>query len=172
MEIFDSHFAHWVYPFFASSLLQSAVTTGLTAYRLWRTYRQTSNYRSGPSFLIPVLLILVESTALLVFAEFTLLVLYAFKNYAIALFFDSVTPLVGITFSIINIRIALQLYKLKDRSPNCTSVFLITGYPDTGHLIIEITKQVHSDHGDPIYSDSSADGTLPATTSQVMLKDV
>ncbi|KAJ7275519.1 hypothetical protein B0H12DRAFT_1087630 [Mycena haematopus] len=78
------------------------------AWRIAATDKQTVSYRVGKSNLILILRILVESAALYLTAELILLILYVRNNNAQYILLETITPIIGITFNAITIRITLR----------------------------------------------------------------
>lgn len=106
--VFDPRLQAWISTFYAVSFIQSFLTTGLMAFRIWQTDRRSKQYRADKSNLLPVMRILIESAALQLLVEFILLVLYAINLNAQFILLEIVTPLVAITFNAITIRIAFR----------------------------------------------------------------
>lgn len=107
-SIFDPRLLAWISAFYAVSLVQSLLTTGLMAYRIWRTDRRSAQYRLEKTGLMPVLRILVESAALQLIVELVVLAFYAGGLNAQYVLLETITPIVAITFNAITIRIALR----------------------------------------------------------------
>lgn len=93
-SVFDPKLTHWVRTFYSVAVVQSAITTGLMAYRIYQAEKRTAKYRTGQSPLRPVLYILLESASLLFFVELVLLTLYAANYNCQYLMLEPVTPLV------------------------------------------------------------------------------
>lgn len=64
------------------------------AFKIWRTDRQSSGFRTQESQLLPIVRILIESAALLLVVELLLLALYASDHNAQYILLEIVTPLV------------------------------------------------------------------------------
>lgn len=105
--VFDPRLMNWITTFYAVTVVQGGLTTGLMGYRIWQADRKTASIRTGRSNLMPILRILIESASIQFMAEVILLSLYSANYNAQYLVLESVTPLVGITFNAITIRIAL-----------------------------------------------------------------
>ncbi|KAJ3485677.1 hypothetical protein NLI96_g4794 [Meripilus lineatus] len=155
--VFDPRLANWITTFYSIAVVQSAITTGLMAYRIWNAEKRMAKYRTSQSNLRPVLWILVESASLQFFVELVLLALYAANYNCQYLMLEPVTPLVGITFTAITLRITL-------RSHDSTSGHQSTGRGQDQHLAtigslpmrhiaINITKDVDQD------ANGTSDGT-------------
>ncbi|PSS37990.1 hypothetical protein PHLCEN_2v173 [Hermanssonia centrifuga] len=108
-SVFDPRLLHWITTFYAISVVQSGITTFLMAFRIWQTDKRSATYRTNKEGnLMPILRILVESAFAQFAVEVILLSLYAANYNAQYLLLELVTPLVGITFNAITIRIALR----------------------------------------------------------------
>lgn len=92
--VFDPRLANWITTFYSIAVVQSAITTGLMAYRIWNAEKRMAKYRTSQSNLRPVLWILVESASLQFFVELVLLALYAANYNCQYLMLEPVTPLV------------------------------------------------------------------------------
>ncbi|KAJ7118899.1 hypothetical protein C8R44DRAFT_185674 [Mycena epipterygia] len=106
--VFDPRLTNWITIFYSVAVAQNIITTGLMSLRLWQVEKKSSRYRLGGGNFLPVLLILVESAALYLFVEILLLALYAVNYNAQYILLEIVTPIVGITFSAITIRITMR----------------------------------------------------------------
>ncbi|KAK7693605.1 hypothetical protein QCA50_003174 [Cerrena zonata] len=158
-SVFDPKLTHWVRTFYSVAVVQSAITTGLMAYRIYQAEKRTAKYRTGQSPLRPVLYILLESASLLFFVELVLLTLYAANYNCQYLMLEPVTPLVGITFTAITLRISLRSAEgtskrsitSNTRGMPADSQFGTVGTIPMRHIAINVTKDVEA-HG-------SSDGT-------------
>lgn len=92
--VFDPRLARWITIFYAVAVVQSAMTTGLMAYRIWHTDRRSSAYRTASGNLMPILRILIESASLQFIVEAILLALYCANYNAQYILLEIVTPLV------------------------------------------------------------------------------
>ncbi|KAH8099400.1 hypothetical protein BXZ70DRAFT_1009209 [Cristinia sonorae] len=128
--VFSPVLARWIKTFFVVAVVQSSLTTGLMAYRIWMTNRRTSQFKIVTSNLKPVLKILLESASLQFFVELILLILYLAGHNAQYILLEIVTPTVGITFTAITIRIALRMaaqgYSDNNHVPSIHSLSLNT----------------------------------------------
>ncbi|KAJ7886734.1 hypothetical protein B0H13DRAFT_2342739 [Mycena leptocephala] len=106
--VFDGSLDAWVKTFYSLAVAQNIITTTLMAWRIAATDKQSSFYRVGQGNLIPILRILVESAALYLAAEIILLILYACNSNAQFIALEAITPIIGITFNAITIRITLR----------------------------------------------------------------
>ncbi|KAF8185634.1 hypothetical protein K438DRAFT_1973920 [Mycena galopus ATCC 62051] len=107
-SIFSTRLTHWITLFFSVAVAQNLITTGLMAVRLWSIDRTSSNVRVGGSIFLPVLRILMESAALYLFVQILLLSFYAVNYNAQFIVLETITPIVGITFGMITLRILLR----------------------------------------------------------------
>ncbi|KAJ6458641.1 hypothetical protein C8R47DRAFT_146651 [Mycena vitilis] len=93
--------------FFSLAVAQNVITTSLMAWRIAATNIRSSSYRIGQTNFMPMLRILVESAALYLAAEIVLLILYVCDSNAQFIVLEAVTPIIGITFNVMTIRITL-----------------------------------------------------------------
>ncbi|KAF7328514.1 hypothetical protein MVEN_02538700 [Mycena venus] len=109
--IFDPRLGTFITLSYAVAVIQNVITTSLMSWRLWQGERRIGAHRMGESTLIPILRILVESAALYLLVEILLLAAYA-RNYNVQyIILETVTPIAGLTFSMITIRINLRSQK-------------------------------------------------------------
>jgi hypothetical protein len=90
--------------FFACTLALNAVCTGLIAFRIWRTQRQTRDAKMG-SNLLKVSAIVIESGAIYLSALACVVGTYATSSPTFNIFLDITSPIIGIVFSLIIVRI-------------------------------------------------------------------
>lgn len=76
------------------SFVQSLLTTGLMAYRIWSADRRSARYRADTGNLMPILRILVESAALQLLVEMLVLIFYASGLNSQYILLETITPLV------------------------------------------------------------------------------
>jgi len=156
--VFDPRLTHWISTFYAVAVVQSAMTTGLMGYRIWKTDRRSASFRANgnKSNLMPVLRILVESAALQLIVETLLLSLYAADYNPQYILLEIVTPLVGITFTAITIRLTLRMSGALDGNKPTGALSHQSNGNNTSHaqiatigsmpmrpIAINITKDVH-----------------------------
>ncbi|KAJ6519377.1 hypothetical protein C8R45DRAFT_19776 [Mycena sanguinolenta] len=106
--VFNNALDAWIKTFFAIAVAQNVITTTLMAWRIADAEKQSSAYRTSKSNLIPILRILVESAALYLTAEIILLILYVANSNAQYIVLEAITPIIGITFNAITIRITVR----------------------------------------------------------------
>jgi len=159
--VFNSRLNSWITTFYAVAVVQNTITTSLIAYRLWSIERTSSNYRLGRGNFMPVLRILVESAALYLAAEIVLLAVYRSHSNAQYIMLDSISPIVGITFCAITIRVTLrsrQEYIFSTRSKVESAPHQTIGQIPLRHLAVNITQ--HLD-GDTVGGQSAPDKYKP-----------
>ncbi|KAF9493005.1 hypothetical protein BDN71DRAFT_1450831 [Pleurotus eryngii] len=99
---------HSVKTFYSIAVVQTVITTGLMGFRIWRTSSVSAKYYKIENTLLPIIRVLIESAALQLIVEILTLALYAGDLNAALLPQGLVTPIVGITFNAIAIRIKLR----------------------------------------------------------------
>lgn len=92
--VFDPRLTRFIIIFYATAVVQSSLTTGLMAYRIWQTDRRSAAYRADRGNLMPILRILIESASLQLVVELILLILYSINYNAQYILLEIVTPLV------------------------------------------------------------------------------
>lgn len=97
----------WALAVPALSFAQTTTATGLIAFRLWKVDRAASAYKEGS--LLPVVRILVESGAIYTALMLVDIVVSYLKNVAVTFVPQLVSPIIGITFSLIIVRVGLGL---------------------------------------------------------------
>lgn len=152
--VFNPRLTHWITTFYSIAVVQSAITTGLMAYRIWATDRRSASYRTASSNLLPIVRILIESASLQFLVEVLLLSLYSANLNAQYILLEIVTPLVGITFAAITIRLSLRMSAALDTSRHAIShqsepIATIGSLP-MRPIAVNITKDVHLDDRDRV----------------------
>ncbi|KAJ8507009.1 hypothetical protein ONZ45_g10574 [Pleurotus djamor] len=153
--VFDPRLNHWILAFYSIAVVQNVITTGLMAYRIWSTSSKSAKYKTE-NLLLPVLRILVESAAMQLIIEILLLALYSQDINAQYILLEMVTPVVGITFNAITLRIRLRTlaspsnnsYQLSRSDPVQT-----IGSAPSRKIKVDITTQIEDD-SDPKASHS------------------
>ncbi|KAL4263549.1 hypothetical protein AB1N83_009742 [Pleurotus pulmonarius] len=107
-SIFTSQLNPWIQAFSSIAVAQNIITTALMAFRIWRTSARSAQFRTE-NRLLPIVRILVESAALQLVVEALVWALYSRSANAQYVVLELVTPMVGITFNAIAIRIKLRL---------------------------------------------------------------
>ncbi|KAJ7462118.1 hypothetical protein FB451DRAFT_1404597 [Mycena latifolia] len=147
--VFDGSLDAWVKTFYSLAVAQNVITTSLMAWRIVATDRKTSAYRVGQGPLKSILRILIESAALYLVAEIILLVLYTCNNNAQFIALEAITPIIGITFNAITIRITLR--SQSSSSTTSGSQANDTRHPTIGsiplrHIAVNITNSKETDY--------------------------
>jgi len=139
--VFDPRLTRWITTFYSIAVAQNILTTGLMALRLWQGERESARYRMGGGIFMPVIRILVESAALYLFVEILLLSLYSVNYNAQYILLEIVTPIVGITFSTITLRISLrsQNRSLKSNGGTMTGATQTIGSMPMRPIAVNIT---------------------------------
>ncbi|KAH9055687.1 hypothetical protein EDB87DRAFT_1761350 [Lactarius vividus] len=94
--------------FFSCTLAVNSVCTGLIAYRIWRTQRQTRDAKMG-SNLTHVSIIVIESGAIYLTVLACNVASYVLKSNLFNIFLDMTSPIIGIVFSLIIVRVGLGI---------------------------------------------------------------
>jgi len=89
------------------TMAQTTTATGLIAFRLWKVDRAASTYKE--SSLLPIVRILVEAGALYTSFMLVNLVLTALINPVVYVILEVSSPIIGITFSLIIVRVGMGL---------------------------------------------------------------
>ncbi|KAL0947735.1 hypothetical protein HGRIS_013818 [Hohenbuehelia grisea] len=106
-EIFVIQLQQWIVTFFSMTLATNIICTSLVAFRIWYVNRQSILF-SGQT-LKPIMLLVVESGAVYSATLMTLLILYKTESWFQYVLLDAVSPIVGLVFSMILVRIGLGL---------------------------------------------------------------
>jgi len=144
-SIFSSRLTHWITLYFSVAVVQNVITTGLMALRLWKMDRQSARIRVGGGLVLPVLRILLESAALYLFVQILLLAFYSVNYNAQFIVLETITPVVGITFGMITLRILLRSQE-SSRSPS-EAQQTIRAMP-LRRIAVNITTQIEEDGTD------------------------
>ncbi|KAJ6536784.1 hypothetical protein DFH09DRAFT_1315994 [Mycena vulgaris] len=131
--VFAGSLDAWIKTFASLAVAQNIITTALMAWRIAAAEQQVSSYRIGKGNLMPILRILVESAALYLVAELILLILYASNTNAQFIALEAITPIVGITFNLITIRITLRSQSSSSESGS-GSQGTDSRHPTIGHI--------------------------------------
>jgi hypothetical protein len=105
---FEYKLSKWMKAYFALTTAANILATGLIAFRVWHVNRTLTNRRSR--FQIwDASAILLESGALYSFTLIALMGTYGARSNAQYIVLDAVTPIIGIAFTTIIIRVGLRL---------------------------------------------------------------
>jgi len=106
--VFTSKLAPWIASTLAITLATNVTCTGLIAYRIWLSQRATRDFRVH-SPLMPVMITMIESGVLYSAAALSCLVAYASGSNGQYAALDVLTPVIGIAFSMIIVRVGLGI---------------------------------------------------------------
>ncbi|KAF4580795.1 hypothetical protein AB1N83_008442 [Pleurotus pulmonarius] len=138
--------------FYSLAVAQNVLTTALMAFRIWRTWSESAKYYEGENTLLPIIRVLVESAALQLVVEALTLGLCAGGLNAVLLPQGVVTPVVGITFTAIAIRIKLRMAANDTTDMKVDPVQTIGSMPTkriTVDTVTEIDTDVHRRESSP-----------------------
>ncbi|KAJ7924140.1 hypothetical protein B0H13DRAFT_2315751 [Mycena leptocephala] len=107
-HIFDPAVWDWIAVFYALALGQNTITTGLMAFRLWSVDRRSKAYNVGRSQFFSTMLLLIESAALYFVLQVLVLAAFLAKSNIQLVLLGSIPPIVGITFTLVTIRVAFR----------------------------------------------------------------
>jgi len=105
-DIFVVQLGHWITSFFSMTFATNVICTALVAYRVWSLNRTRKHMSFRHRALRPALVLIVESGAMYSATLLALLILYNVDSWFQYVVLDSVSPIVGIVFSVIMLRIA------------------------------------------------------------------
>jgi len=113
-EIFVVQLSQWIVSFFSMTLATNIICTALVGFRIWFVNRQ--NMVLFGHSMRPVLLLVIESGAVYSATLLTLLILYKTDSWFQYVLLDAVSPIVGLVFSMIIIRIGLGITSINGES--------------------------------------------------------
>lgn len=107
--IFGNNIRPWITAFFSTSLATNVIATILIAYRIWHSGRKVRRYRASglTNSHWPVIETVVQSAAIYSAALVALLGCYIANSFAQYTVLDAMTPLIGVVFTLIIIRVGL-----------------------------------------------------------------
>jgi len=120
--IFKITLGNWIVSYFSITIALNVICTSLLAWKIWSINRKSA--RAGD--LNSVIIIVVESGAIYSATLVTLLILYELGSFAQFIVLDAVNPIIGITFTLIIIRVSLGLSTRSGRSSSA-HVFTLAG---------------------------------------------
>ncbi|KAF9458795.1 hypothetical protein BDZ94DRAFT_1325225 [Collybia nuda] len=106
-EIFVIELKQWIVSFFSMTLATNIICTGLVAFRIWHINRQNVSFSNNS--LRPVMLLVIESGAIYSATLLVLLILYEVESWFQYVLLDAVSPIVGLVFSMVIVRIGLGI---------------------------------------------------------------
>lgn len=107
-QVFLPNLAPWITSFLSLTFSTNVLCTSLLAYRILRIQQQIRGIGQG-QWAIDVLAIIVESAALYSFSVLSLLIAYCLNSNAQYTVLDFTSPLIGIAFTAIILRVSLGL---------------------------------------------------------------
>ncbi|KAI0352623.1 hypothetical protein OH77DRAFT_1408706, partial [Trametes cingulata] len=113
-EIFVDELQHWILSFFSLTLTTNIICTGLVAFRIWDMNRAILNFASRSYQ--PILFLVLESGAVYSATLTALLILYKSSSWFQYVLLDAISPIVGLVFSMIIIRIGLGITTVRGSS--------------------------------------------------------
>jgi len=102
-------FTKWVAAFCAMTLATNVICTALISFRIWSVDRAADKYLQSENTLRPVLAVVVESGAIYSASLVALLATFLSHSWAQYIVLDAVTPIIGIVFTMIIVRIGLSM---------------------------------------------------------------
>ncbi|KAJ3537443.1 hypothetical protein NM688_g6687 [Phlebia brevispora] len=125
-SIFNSALAPWITSFNIITAGTNICATAFIAWNIWYVNHRVSDL-VGESKLSPVVLIVIESGAIYAFSLLLLTAFYVRDENAQFIVLDAVTPIIGIVFCLIIIRVGLR----REMTFQQPTTWLWTS-PDTG----------------------------------------
>ncbi|KAK1217744.1 hypothetical protein PQX77_019586 [Marasmius sp. AFHP31] len=119
----------WVKSHAIILIIMNLTTTSLMVYRIWSTVLSTSRYFT--SKLAPLPKIVIESAMLQLVAEVTALTLFVAGSRGFLIAMEAITPVIGITFNALTIRIKLLTSRKEIRGSRSLSFALASGSSPT-----------------------------------------
>ncbi|KAJ6548752.1 hypothetical protein B0H19DRAFT_1031957 [Mycena capillaripes] len=107
-HIFDPAVWDWIAVFYSLALGQNTITTGLMTFRLWLVDRRSKAYNVGRSQFFSAMTLLVESVMLYFALQIVVLVAFLTKSNLELVLLGSIPAIVGITFTLVTIRVAFR----------------------------------------------------------------
>ncbi|KAI0632006.1 hypothetical protein C8Q77DRAFT_893101 [Trametes polyzona] len=106
-EIFADKLQKWIVSFFSLTLATNIICTGLVALRIWWINRAIMKFTSRSYR--PILFLVLESGAVYSVTLMALLILYKTGSWFQYVLLDAISPIVGLVFSMVIIRIGLGI---------------------------------------------------------------
>jgi len=167
--VFNNHQQRISNSFFSCTLALNAVCTGLIAYRIWRTQQQTREAKMGSSNLTKVAIIVVESGAIYLTVLASEVAAFAVGSYMFNIFLDITSPIIGIVFSLIIVRIGRGVSSEETRPPQSISYSMPSktsarNSRSTGPIVFKSTTTTQmTDSGTTFKGGDLDDGTYKMT---------
>ncbi|KAF5374215.1 hypothetical protein D9758_004668 [Tetrapyrgos nigripes] len=108
-EIFVDELQQWIVSFFSLTLATNLICTGLVAYRIWYINHLAYVFSLNARSLQPIMLLVIESGMAYSLTLTALLILYKAESWFQYVLLDAISPIVGLVFSMIIVRIGLGI---------------------------------------------------------------
>ncbi|KAF7317773.1 hypothetical protein MKEN_00865100 [Mycena kentingensis (nom. inval.)] len=108
-EIFVVQLKHWILSFFSLTLATNLICTILVAARIYYVNKLFESFNMMSTSLRPIALLVIESGMVYSATLMTLLILYQTESWFQYVLLDAVSPIVGLVFSMIIVRIGLGI---------------------------------------------------------------
>ncbi|EJD00150.1 uncharacterized protein FOMMEDRAFT_30808 [Fomitiporia mediterranea MF3/22] len=109
-EIFVTELQDWIVSFFSLTLTTNIICTALVAARIWLLNRSIMSF-AAHSYK-PIIILVIESGAVYSATLLALLILYKAGSWFQYVLLDAISPIVGLVFSMIIVRIGLGITSL------------------------------------------------------------
>jgi len=129
---------------FSMTLATNIICTALVAYRIWVINRRAISFSEHS--LRPIMLLVIESGAIYSATLTTLLILYKVKSWFQYVLLDAVSPIVGLVFSMVIVRIGLGLTSADGRTEDFGQVSTL----QTSAFRSTRTLDTHSTRSKPV----------------------
>ncbi|KZP27846.1 hypothetical protein FIBSPDRAFT_853035 [Athelia psychrophila] len=156
-------FAGWVSSFFSITLATNTISTILIVYRIWSVDRAAGKFRQTASALKPVMLVVVESGLIYSVSLVCLLAAYFSGSWGHFIILDSLTPIIGIVFSMIIVRIGLSI-SWGEESASMPSTRRDVTRPPSAFMMQPKVTTVHADRRTDV--DDGSDSGFPASSDK------
>ncbi|EPS98828.1 hypothetical protein FOMPIDRAFT_1031154 [Fomitopsis schrenkii] len=151
-SIFAPALTHWVNACYSFTFVTNIYSSCGIAYRVWLARQRVSAIRVGGPNLMDVLVTMVESATL--YASYTIFFLGTYEAKSNLQFFtiDTLCPIAGIAFMLINVRVGLGwAQRASAQTPSTGVTFGRGGNSYTMRpLAIDVTTAIHRDMGDEV----------------------
>ncbi|EPT04835.1 hypothetical protein FOMPIDRAFT_1094714, partial [Fomitopsis schrenkii] len=106
-DIFVTELQNWITAFFSLTLATNIICTSLVAFRIWWLNRSIMAFLNHSYY--PIMFLVLESGAVYSATLTALLILYKTGSWFQYVLLDAISPIVGLVFSMIIIRIGLGI---------------------------------------------------------------
>ncbi|KAJ8501506.1 hypothetical protein ONZ45_g12128 [Pleurotus djamor] len=162
-SVFAPSIHSWIQAFYYLAVFQNFTTTSLMGYRIWNTRRKSSPYQTKKDTLLPLLRIVIECPALQLATEILLLILFSRGRIEHYIIFQMVTPIVGISFNAVIIRVRLRALEAEYPSYQVSEDPIQTIGHTRTRIAVQMTTEIEVDDGSkptPLDVTSEADIAL------------